>query len=104
MKKQTVVLLTVPFFLNAQYYEVREVVFENDEVVDEFFEKNHQKAVQWNGMRKTQMEQQMKSPVYKIERQGEELAVWQVQGEKERGPMVFKQMDDSDVFELKREG
>ncbi|WP_163379109.1 hypothetical protein [Cyclobacterium sp. SYSU L10401] len=106
MKKQTLVLmvfLTVPFFINAQYYEVREVVFENDEVVDEFFEKNHQKAVQWNGMRKTQMEQQMKSPVYKIERQGEELAVWQVQGEKERGPMVFKQMDDPDVFELKRE-
>jgi len=84
---------------HAQYYEVTKVSFKNDELVEKYFKENLQKSVQWQGMGRMQMEQEMKSYVIKLEKQDDELLVWQVVGDKDRGPKTFEQLGQSAIFE-----
>lgn len=83
----------------AQYYEVTEVSFKNDELLEKYFKENLQKRVQWQGVWRMQMEQELKSYVIKLEKQDDELLVWLEMGDRKREPMTFVRLGQSAIFE-----
>ena len=103
MRRGSTILIAFIFisfnYVEAQTYEVAEIVLNNDPLVEEYFQ-TQGKMVQWKGLAKNQYEEQIKSMLFSFEQTEDTLYIKPANEDRSRPFKLVK--TKKDLYQLSR--